>query len=649
MKRVRMELDPTTVLSTFGHRLVDEIGVPEQTLNMLFSALFLTGLGTFIGGNLLLLNAEVLWHSALVTLPSLGLILVFYTMSRLLGSLPWGLVLTYSALMGMVYARRPEVDFIVYTLCVASAIYTVLHFRLEQRCWLVVVLMAVAGTALVLGVSNAYTSFDMLHRLHLGNVNQDTLFHASIAAMLKNYGVMTTGLHGLVETPYHGLSHALMAGLSRLSGIGVIEVYGVATWVMFAPLLLFSIVAFIVMIDRDGRLSIPVIWACSAMLLSVLPMLFSRWAVWDSFFVSESYLISLGLLLLSFSLLFKRHIAMFDILLVVIAAAFIASAKASVGLIFAGLWLVRLVFLPGDSSLRVLVASLLLFTAVGLSVIEASRAASGTMPISPLHFIRSFSPWGYHLNEAVGALFSNEIPKFKTLALGVAALIGFVWIHFLVSWVVVLQAGRRGLGWLLRSPIALYSLAAMSAGFAVLLIFDIPGGSAYYFSNVALFISLPAFVAMWADSWQRWGRGHYLLLGLSVIIIAVTGWPAYVRHSILSPASFPASNNPMISHLLKLKANSPLNLVLRPSAELLEGNPVVPCEAQPFVFPAVSERPWINVIQDVAGCNYRYYGYENYGLVSGGQHLRIPPKIPPGMVVMGGGQLSGTLLTESVR
>ena len=42
-------------------------------------------------------------------------------------------------------------------------------------------------------------------------------------------------------------------------------------------------------------------------------------------------------------------------------------------------------------------------------------------------------------------------------------------------------------------------------------------------------------------------------------------------------------------------------------------NPIDACAAQPFVFPAVSERPWMGVITPNNGkCSYQNYGYQQY-------------------------------------
>lgn len=256
------------------------------------------------------------------------------------------------------------------------------------------------ATAAILGITRAYTSFDMLNRLHAGNVHQDTLFHASIAAMIKNYGVASTGLHGLVETPYHVLSHMLFASISLLSNVGVIEVYGVANWVLFAPILVFSVVACPAMLDRSSQLDLPLAWGASCVLLVVCPLLLQYWAVGDSFFVSESYLVSLGLLLLGLPLLFKRRLDFADLLLVLVLTALISNAKSSVGLIFAGLWFTRVLLVRGERIGFDIAALALSASAAAWVLLKPAAAFQDSMHISPLHFIRAYSfPGMRSINE----------------------------------------------------------------------------------------------------------------------------------------------------------------------------------------------------------------------------------------------------------
>src|SRR4051812_38585170 len=52
----------------------------------------------------------------------------------------------------------------------------------------------------------------------LGTQHRDTLFHASIAAMIGQFGVPSTGLDGLVHVRYYFLSHALIGVTGRWIG-----------------------------------------------------------------------------------------------------------------------------------------------------------------------------------------------------------------------------------------------------------------------------------------------------------------------------------------------------------------------------------------------------------------------------------------------
>jgi hypothetical protein len=261
------------------HQLVDSISVSEEKLNLLFAALFLTSLTVFIGSNLLLLDAQVLARSAQMALPCWAMLVVFYAISRSTRSMIWGLVLTYGLMVLLVYARQAWLIPVLYGAAVVGVVYAFRYLRIERAQWITVLLMGIIAAVMILGISRGYDStysatFDMLNRLNAGYVHQDTLYHASISAMIKNYGVTSTGLHGLVETPYHVLSHFLYASISLLSGIGVIEVYGVANWILFAPVLTFCVVACSAMISSTPRSKIPIIWGIACCLLAIIPFLF---------------------------------------------------------------------------------------------------------------------------------------------------------------------------------------------------------------------------------------------------------------------------------------------------------------------------------------------------------------------------------------
>lgn len=94
--------------SESSQRLVDSIKIPEATLNLLFAALLTTAINAFIGGNPPLLDASVFQRSGPIVLACLAVLVIFYTLARSLGSMTWGLVITYSLIWAMVYARTAK-------------------------------------------------------------------------------------------------------------------------------------------------------------------------------------------------------------------------------------------------------------------------------------------------------------------------------------------------------------------------------------------------------------------------------------------------------------------------------------------------------------------------------------------------------------
>lgn len=609
--------------STFGYRLVDSISVREETLNLLFMALILTVVGVFVGGNLLLSIQAIFWPSLLITIYCLGIVFIFYALSRLFNSLPWAIVLVYSLIWVVIYTHW---SILFHALSLIATCYTIRFLRLSPKQWFQVLLMALIGSASILGVVDAYTSFDMIPRLHAGSVTQDTLFHASIAAMIKNYGVVSTGLHGLIETPYHAFSHYLMASISFLSGISVIETYGVASWVLFAPILIFCVAACCAMIDRVQNLAIPLVWGFATLLLTMLPYLLIKWAVWDSFFVSESYLVSLGIFLLSFAILFKVRLSWHDLVFIFVSGILITESKGSVGLIYCGLWLTRFLCIKESSKLLDLTAFVLSAMTVGWALSRSAVGVSDIFSHNQMHFVADFSLWGNNLRGGYKALVDGALPSGSLVSGVVVALTTFIIFHFLLSWLVVLQGIRHNGVWqVLRSPIVAYSSAAIFAGMFICFTTSIPGGAAYYFSNVALFVSLPAVSAMLAFWCVRKVIDQRLILVFILIAVILVGMPRYKnfinrysKHSI-------QLDNLLITKLKELRESAQLNTILQAGPELITMNPVESCTAQPFIFPAVSERAWTGVITPKEGnCSYQNYGYHLYQIQPDNYRIELP-------------------------
>lgn len=623
-------------LASFGDQLVDDLSLSVSNLNLLFGALLLTAAGVFIGGNLLLLDLATLVSSTQIAMACLGLLLTFYAISYQTKSVIWGLVLTYGLLWFLVYSHSPVFAQVFYFLFVASGYVALRYLRVARENWSAMILMALIATLTILELATSYTSFDMLPRLHVGNVNQDTLFHASISAMIKNYGISSTALHGLVEIPYHVFSHALIAGISLISGLGVIEVYGVANSVFFAPILIFSLTVFCGKLDQTRKLPLSLVWTLTCVLLVLLPFIFSRWAIWDSYFVSESYLVSLSLLMLGLAVLFKQHLTWIDLLCVVLLAAMIANAKASVGLIFVGLWLTRFIFLSSQRTLLVLAAAMLAAFTTGWVVLDSAQASSGTMPIEPLHFIGSYSFLGTYLKATEMAILAGSLPNALTLVLALVAVGSFFLLHFAVSWIVIGRVVfQSGFSAVFRTPLAIYSFVAVIAGAAIATIFRIEGGSAYYFSNVAFFVSLPGLVviAVTLSTRSHFEQQHILIVG--VVFVGLLGLGGFYRASLLSDTRANPRTSEMVSQLQLMRLTAPLNIVWQPSLNMVTTNPVKRCTAKPFIYPAVSERPWVDVITDgdEERCSYQAYGYVQYGITETHKMVGVVPRLMPGMQI----------------
>ncbi len=86
-----------------------------------------------------------------------------------------------------------------------------------------------------------------------GYAHIDTLYHATLANMLRTYGVCSTGLDGLPFAPYHFGSHWVFARISNLLDFPVIDFYNLAYPVIFPPFMIFSLLTFAVSVAEIWR------------------------------------------------------------------------------------------------------------------------------------------------------------------------------------------------------------------------------------------------------------------------------------------------------------------------------------------------------------------------------------------------------------
>lgn len=590
------------------------IGVEQSRLDALFTALLLASFGALVFGNILMLNAEVFKTSVLIWIPTCGLLLIFYALSRLMGGTLRGLIVTLVVVFLLVRLRQPLAAPLFYVLTLAAAIYAGRCLRPRGIPWWGVLLMAVFGAIVGFCPYTLYNSFDNLNVARSGMIHKDALFHAAIAAMVKNYGVVSTGLHGLVETPNYAMAHYVVAALSLASGEGVLEVFGVVTQVLLIPLLVFCASCAAVEMKVSARLEL--VWvACGLMM--VIPMRYlSDWGVNPQYLMSESSLLSSSLFILALPLLLKSDLRRSDVVWAVSLAALLSVTKASTAIIYIGLWgarwmVLRRLRLTAELAIAAMSGAVLLWFLSWFSSNGVGGVGKGSFEF--LHYVRLTRGAGSDIQLAFVQWMKAGTVKWWVAYSAMLELCAFFFWHFLFSWVALgVLLWRRGLAVLWRSPIAICVWASMSGGMLALVLFADPHGNAYYFSHPAFLVALPACAAGVGASGRRLGRWAIgVLLVASIVWLCVLHLPSFIKHSRRSVLHATRHESAVVDALLSARRDVPLNIVLRApprvwllepvrwggfpwDRERLEGEPWH--SAAPFLYPAISERAWIGVI-----------------------------------------------------
>ena len=148
--------------------------------------------------------------------------------------------------------------------------------------------------------TKGYASIFTPEQTLLGLQDRDTLYHAALAAMLAKYGVPSTGLDGLPLERFHFLSHAWIGLMARWMDVTPTHAYYLAQQIVCIPLLFFSLSTAAYWVWRPERLNASGVITVTIPIALVL--LFQRWD-WARYLTSESYCLSLILLLLTLPLL----------------------------------------------------------------------------------------------------------------------------------------------------------------------------------------------------------------------------------------------------------------------------------------------------------------------------------------------------------
>ncbi|HOI43181.1 MAG TPA: hypothetical protein PK523_09570, partial [Elusimicrobiales bacterium] len=439
-------------------------------------------------------------------------------------------------------------------------------------------------------------------RLLSAQVHIDTFYHVAIAAMLKTHGAVSHGLHGLGQLDYHFGSHLLMAAASRLSGLSVFDVYNYAFVFLIIPLLCFSVIAVAEELspsesDRDFLVKLLVYgWLMLGTGVLLKDSFLHGFALWPSFFESESYAFSLALLLSLVSVLGIRPAAVsfwlragfIFALLILLPITKISTGLCAVGFIFA--W----ALFPGAARYSREAAGRwgVLFACGFLFFFLLRRVNPGMSDaeLQPLQFISGYVsfPGPLWLKSGLFLVLHFIFP--------IAALL----FYFLAP----ARVKNKGFlpGWW-----ALGTGFSLAGGIAVVFLFYITGGAGYYFSNISMFAALPALLCVPGLMRAPKGAGPVKSRAGKAIPILLLSL-AVLAFSVYAPRALRRGKRAFLNGMAELPPATALAgyveklLVIRDDPTSAAGVVHIPrsekaywesmyCKGTGYFIPAISERP----------------------------------------------------------
>ncbi|MDO1450976.1 hypothetical protein Q0590_32175 [Rhodocytophaga aerolata] len=382
-------------------------------------------------------------------------------------------------------------------LAMASVLISIKHkfvYILPVLCLVILFIMWFTGRI----YSDGYHDPLFLENMVVGVFKLDSIFHLSVAQMIKTYGIPSTGLNGTPQLMYHWGSHWLFAKLATLLDISILDSYHLVYPALFLPLyfklsLTFSYDVFLF------KNSNPVIatgvglkfWLTFFILqIGFLPYSFvNKWAVSDSWIESESYSISLAFLFITLSMFlgFYKKIStdsqsklILYILLIPLLLGFLGLLKASILILtmasFFYVFLKLRLFKITSYSLILCLTLVLIYLLYKSTMSSYSQAEAD---FHPFHFIKT-----------------QVIEDWKGLFFYVHYFWSILYIFLRLNEQNILDFRSLKAAYLENKLIDLELIVIIAVlGFLPGFVFDINGGSAYYFSDVQARISIALLIS----------------------------------------------------------------------------------------------------------------------------------------------------------
>lgn len=124
-----------------------------------------------------------------------------------------------------------------------------------------------------------------------GRLHHDNLFHSAIVSMIANQDTVSTGLHGLTPLAYHVGLHHWLAGLSTMMSADIGLTFAMSTQLFITPFILYFLIYAIRADHPQSRFPFLIVTA------AVVAFLFAQAGIFREMFLSESYALSLPVML----------------------------------------------------------------------------------------------------------------------------------------------------------------------------------------------------------------------------------------------------------------------------------------------------------------------------------------------------------------
>jgi len=372
----------------------------------------------------------------------------------------------------------------------------------------ILIISIILALIAISGMARGYGDLWIDYRILNAALHIDTLFHVACANMINNYHAISTGLHGLPFMSYHVFSHFLYGNVSNILDVCTYQIYGYTTFIVFIPLLFLSCLSFaeeLVPSKKSFSLYISFVLLASIFIGFLGRDTFVRYGLlWDSYFISESYLISLIMLcaFLSYLLSAINKPSFFLSLLFLIL---LSASKISVGFMGLIVLIIYELFWGGDlknlsgtkKPIQVLITTLKkkicskspLKVAIYIFSFACAYAAfSLTRVQSSAQFSFDFL---YIASHYLDPSVTGQLGELGSLVVFSFTHYFFVWLSLLL--VTMYYLFNRTAFDNLRKMFLFLIIVTLS-GFIPLSL-PISGGGGFYFSNISMFFAIPIIIS----------------------------------------------------------------------------------------------------------------------------------------------------------